>query len=421
MTGAAIDGYGFGLRCSCRLSMSSDWMWHGASRAEALSAISACHSKPRANASGCGDETRPAVIGEGPVGDLSLHALRPKACHMFYRAVLALTAIILWAAPALAQPKTDVVTLSNGDRITGEIASLSRGRLELKTDDAGTIDIEWDNIARVEATRQFEIGTSDGRRLLGSLGRTSDRVVMVVGMTEVLLPMTEVTTILPIGATFWAKLEGSIDAGFSYTRSSGIAQVTFNTSTQYRRPSFVVQLTASATVTEQADGGERDDRAAMNLSYIRYFGHRWFIGGAGRLENNESLGLLLRSEIAGVVGQRLVNTNHAQFEVGGGIVLNDEQGVDTAATQNIEGLIVANVSYYAYDRPRTNFDLRFLYYPSLSNFGRQRVQIDSAVKRELWKDFFFSLSVYYTFDSDPPNPEAARADTGVVTSLGWSY
>lgn len=340
---------------------------------------------------------------------------------MFYRAALAVTAIILWAAPAWAQPKTDVVTLSNGDRITGEIASLSRGRLELKTDDAGTIDIEWDNIARVEATRQFEIGTSDGRRLLGSLGRTSDRVVMVVGMTEVLLPMTEVTTILPIGATFWSKLEGSIDAGFSYTRSSGIAQVTFNTSTQYRRPSFVVQLTASATVTEQADGGERDDRAAMNLSYVRYLGQRWFIGGAGRLENNESLGLLLRSEIAGVVGQRLVNTNRAQFEVGAGIVLNDEQGVDTAATQNVEGLIVADVSYYAYDRPRTNFDLRFLYYPSLSNFGRHRVQIDSAVKRELWKDFFFSLSVYYTFDSDPPNPEAARADTGVVTSLGWSY
>jgi hypothetical protein len=340
---------------------------------------------------------------------------------MLVRAILALTVVILWAAPTWAQPKTDVVTLSNGDRITGEIASLSRGRLELKTDDAGTIDIEWDNIARVEATRLFEIGTSDGGRLLGSLGRTSDRVVMVVGTTEVLLPMADVTSMLPIGATFWSKLEGSIDAGFSYTRSSGIAQVTFNTSTQYRRPSFVVQLAASATVTEQADGGERDDRAATNLSYVRYLGQRWFIAGAGRLENNESLGLVLRTEVGGLVGQRLVNTNRAQFEVGAGLVVNDEQGVDTESTQNLEGAVLVNASYYSYDRPKTNLDVRFLYYPSLSNFGRQRVQIDSAVKRELWKDFFFSLSVYYSFDSDPPNPEAARTDTGVVTSLGWSY
>ena len=344
---------------------------------------------------------------------------------MLVRAALALTVVVLWAAPAWAQPKTDVITLSNGDRITGEIVSLSRGRLELKTDDAGTIDIEWDNIARVETPRQFEIATSGGRRLLGTLRQTGDRVIVVVGPVgpaeEASLPMAEITSILPIGASFWSQLDGSVDAGFSYTRSSGIAQVTFNSSTRLVRPAYVVQLLGSATVTEQSDGGQRDDRAAMSLSYVRYRGRRWFIAGAGRLETNESLGLVLRSEVGGLVGQRLVNTNRAQFEAGAGLVVNDEQGVDTEATQNLEGVFLVNASYYSYDRPKTNFDARFLYYPSLSNFGRQRVQIDSAVKRELWKDFFFSLSVYYSFDSDPPNPEAASNDTGVVTSLGWSY
>ena len=42
-----------------------------------------------------------------------------------------------------------MVTLLNGDRLTGEILNLNRGRLELKTDDAGTINIEWDKIASV--------------------------------------------------------------------------------------------------------------------------------------------------------------------------------------------------------------------------------------------------------------------------------
>ena len=343
---------------------------------------------------------------------------------MLVRAVLAFTAVILWAAPAWAQPKTDVITLSNGDRITGEIVSLSRGRLELKTDDAGTIDIEWDNIARVETPRQFEVATSSGRRILGTLRQTGDRVIVVVGPAgaeEASLSMIEITSILPIGASFWSQLDGSVDAGFSYTRSSGIAQATFNATTRLVRPAYVVQLIGSATLTEQADGAERDDRSAMSFSYVRYRGRRWFFAGAGRLENNESLGLVLRSEVGGLVGQRLVNTNRAQFEVGAGLVVNDEQGVDTDSTQNLEGVILVNASYYAYDRPKTNFDARFLYYPSLSNFGRQRIQIDSAVKRELWRDFFFSLSVYYSFDSAPPNPEASSNDTGVVTSIGWSY
>ena len=81
---------------------------------------------------------------------------------------------------AWAQPKTDVVRLSNGDHVTGEIANLKLARLELKTDDAGTIEFEWDNIASVESTHQFEIGTTDDRRLLGSLQPGVGRVVRVV-------------------------------------------------------------------------------------------------------------------------------------------------------------------------------------------------------------------------------------------------
>ena len=58
---------------------------------------------------------------------------------------------------------------------------------------------------------------------------------------------------------------------------------------------------------------------------------------------------------------------------------------------------------------------------SLSNAGRYRLQLDAAVKRELFKDFFFSISFYNTFDSQPPNPDASKNDVGLVTSIGWSY
>jgi hypothetical protein len=47
------------------------------------------------------------------------------------------------AGPLHAQPRTDVVTLANGDRITGEVKRLDRGQVEFKTDDGGTIYFEW--------------------------------------------------------------------------------------------------------------------------------------------------------------------------------------------------------------------------------------------------------------------------------------
>ena len=323
---------------------------------------------------------------------------------------------------AYAQGKTDVVTLRNGDRITGEVERLERGRLEFSTDDAGTLYLEWDKLSSVVSKRIVEVLTSDGRRFLGTLGPAADRSIAVVTSAgDVPLTMSQVTLISPIGTSFWKKLDGSIDAGFSYSRSSGVAQLNVNWDTRYRKPASQTRLLASFTQTQKDDDSGRDDRGSVELSHLRYPWLRWFISGATRFETNESLGLELRSQVGGVIGPRLVNSNRAQVTAGAGLVFNDERGVDVEPTQNIEGVLHFATSYYTYDRPKTNLDISLQYYPSLSNAGRQRVQLDASAKRELWKDFFVSLSVYNSFDSRPPNPDANNNDVGVVASIGWTY
>ena len=341
----------------------------------------------------------------------------------------ALVALVLALCPGstlYAQPKTDVVTLANGDRITGEVKGLDRGRLEFSTDDAGTLYLEWDKLVSVVATRIVEVLTSDGRRFLGTLGQARPREIAVASpdaTTTIATP--EVTLITPIGQSFWRKLDGSIDVGFSYTRSSGIAQLNLNWDTLYRKLASSTRFTASFTQTQQDSGDEgdeeRDDRGFFELSHLRYPWQRWFVTVAGRFETNESLGLELRSQLGGAVGPRLINSNRAQMTVGAGLVVNYERGVDVEPTQNIEGLLAFRTSYYTYDRPKTNIDVSFAYYPSASNVGRHRLQLDSAVKREFWKDLFIALNVFDTFDSRPPNPEADRNDVGTVLSIGWTY
>jgi hypothetical protein len=292
---------------------------------------------------------------------------------------------------ALAQPRTDVVTLANGDRITGEVVRLDRGRLEFKTDDAGTLYLEWDKLVSLVTKRLVEVTTTDGRLYLGSIAQSTDRTMAVVsGDSSESLPMADVTVISTIGRSFWRKLDGSIDAGFNYTRSSGVAQLNLNWDTLYRQPR-------------------------------RYLRPRWFVIGGARFERNESLGLELRSQVATAIGPRLVNTNRAQLTVGAGLAFNDEQGVDVEPTQNLEALFVFRHSYFTYDQPRTNTDLSVQYYPSLSSIGRQRLQLDASGKREFLKDLFLALSLFYSVDSEPPNPDADKYDVGVVASIGWTY
>ncbi len=143
-------------------------------------------------------------------------------------------------SPALAQGKTDVVTLSNGDRITGEVEGLDRGRLEFSTDDAGTLFLEWENLLRLVATSRVVRGRHRRRHpLRRHADGGADRSIAVSGTGRVdTIAMRDVVLITPIGRSFWSKLDGAIDAGFSYTKSSGIAQLNLNSETVYRKPAF---------------------------------------------------------------------------------------------------------------------------------------------------------------------------------------
>jgi len=65
------------------------------------------------------------------------------------RLIAAAMALLLGAStPALAA-KTDIIVLRNGDRLTGEVTQMRQGKLQVKTDDAGTLSIEWDKIAAI--------------------------------------------------------------------------------------------------------------------------------------------------------------------------------------------------------------------------------------------------------------------------------
>jgi len=338
------------------------------------------------------------------------------------KAVAAIALACSMTAAAAAQGRTDVVTLANGDRITGEVVRLDRGRLEFKTDDIGTLYLEWDNLVSLVTTRLVEVTTSDGLTFLGSLGQSTSRSIAVVSADATAqLAMQDVTEIATIGRSFWRKVDGSFDVGFSYTRSSGIAQLNLNSDAMYRQPRAQTRLTVSFTQTQQSGEEGRDDRGALEASYRRYPRPRWFAAAVGRFETNESLGLTLRSQIGGAFGPRLINSNRAQMTLGAGMAFNEEQGVDVETTQNFEALLTFQSSYFTYDRPKTNLDLSVQYYPSLSDPGRERLQLDAAGKREFFKDLFLSLSVFYTLDTRPPNPDADTYDVGVLWSIGWTY
>jgi hypothetical protein len=106
--------------------------------------------------------------------------------------------------------------------------------------------------------------------------------------------------------------------------------------------------------------------------------------------------------------------------LGAGLAFNHERGVDVEPTLNVEALFTFETAFYTYDRPKTNFDIRLQYYPSLSDTGRQRVQRRRRQAGTL-EGLVVALNLDNTYNNRPPNPAANTNDVGIVLSIGWSY
>ena len=142
---------------------------------------------------------------------------------------LAATALLcvcaLLAPLAQAAPKTDVVVLVNGDRITGEIKALEYNQLKLSTSHMGTIYIEWDKVASVKSDQYLLLERTDGTRYYGQLvageGTSKLRVQQLKDEPAELVDMKAVVRAQPIdGGSFVDRLDGYISAGFDFAQAN---------------------------------------------------------------------------------------------------------------------------------------------------------------------------------------------------------
>ena len=97
---------------------------------------------------------------------------------------LATVIFVLACVPSLGEANTGVVIFDNGDRLTGEIKSLKRGLLRFKTEAAGTINIEWDNVAFLSSEQNIQVETEEGLRFLGHLSRSDEEFQVTVETEE---------------------------------------------------------------------------------------------------------------------------------------------------------------------------------------------------------------------------------------------
>ena len=192
--------------------------------------------------------------------------------YWFRSITLAGRCVLVAAVPCLAGPKTDIIELLNGDRITCEIQKLERGKLTVKTDGLGTISIEWNDVARITSPSNFVIELESGLRYFGTLVAGDARTVNVATTAGVdKLDLGAVVRINPLGRSFWRRLDGSISAGFNFTQANVETQWTFSSKVTYRGRNWVSSVTGDSLLTDREDA-EKQTRNNVSLIAQRLLG-----------------------------------------------------------------------------------------------------------------------------------------------------
>jgi hypothetical protein len=324
--------------------------------------------------------------------------------------------------------KTDIVILVNGNAVTGEIKSLEFGTLRYSTDSMGTVSIDWEDIVSVTSEQSLEIELTGGSRYYGRLLKSDEEsgVRVKTASQEVSLVAREIVGITPIETheKLWKRLEGSFSFGFQTQKSSGVTTANTSADVQYRARTFLLGLRLNSAITEQPTLvlDEKTTTARQNIegNYQRFRRNRWFTDWFAGWEQNDELGIAGRTSVGWAAGRYLVQTNRNQFSLTAGVQASQtsftsEDEVTTEAEGRIETRYLHRNLY-----PESILTFTSQIFPLLKDLSQYRAETDLSFRREIFNDFFWDLTIGYSYLSDPPEG-ASSSDHNIATSIGYKF
>lgn len=318
-----------------------------------------------------------------------------------------------------ASSKIDTVYFQHGDRLTGELMSLNKGILKLKTDDGGTVSIEWKKIDSLCILNPVRILKHNGDILYGQLYPSGKREMCILHdengkQSEVYLQT--IVELIKLEKRVWDRINGTLSAGFSFIQATDVTQLDFAGSIEYKGEKVILQANYNVVLTN--DGEETTQRQTGGGSFNRILPNNWSVQGKLLAESNSEFALDLRTSLLAGASYSFIRSNSQLLNGGIGVSLNREFSGDLAQN-NLEALLGLNYSLFILESPKISVNFQGAFLPSLNRWGRIRSDISSDLNIELFHDFYLKGTLFYNYDNEPLSGVDITTDWG--TTLGFEY
>lgn len=341
--------------------------------------------------------------------------------------LLALSLLVFLMLAVATDTFADQVTMANNDRISGQIISVSDGKIQVRTEYAGVIQVDFDKITNLRTERIASIVLVDGETITGKIDSISGKMMFIespdLGIVEVsrdrFQAMSTVEGESPAIPKIWS---GSLSLGAQLQEgNTDTMDLRFDAQAKRKVPFRELQLKFRADYGETE--GETDTNKAFGEAKYKVFRcERFYWFGVTNMEHDEMEDLDLRAQIYAGPGYYFIKKERTTVlgEVGAGIIgewTNDENGRD----ETIEPGGWINFEWKQRLWETMEFFQGLTIYPSLGDVGEYRLRSESTLKAPLGKRWALKLSAIDEYDSDPESEDADKNDLRIITSVGYEF
>jgi len=316
----------------------------------------------------------------------------------------------------------DSILLSNNDLLVGEIKKMDKSVITFKTKYSDSdFKIKWQQVVNIKSDRVFIIAMNDGQRLNSSINtveNNNNKVILESGVNSFEEDLIDIIYLEPIGRNLFSRLTIDIDFGITLAKANNFKQFTSNIS-----GAFLANKWKSngyfKTVLSHQDGSNDINRMDGEISGNYFLRNDWFLQLGGIYLSNDEQKLKLRSTYKAGAGYYFIHNNRMAFGAGAGLAWTNENYIDDTSTKK-SGEIYLAVGVNKYDIGDLSLMSSAIFYPSITEKGRYRADVNMELKYDLPLDLYIKMSLTYNWDNQPIEG-TTPSDYVFTTSFGWEF
>jgi hypothetical protein len=314
--------------------------------------------------------------------------------------------------------QNDTLYFKNKEMMVGKVKSMSNNVLiaETKYSDQD-FKIEFDKVERLILVNKYSIYLVDGSSFYGTLKSNKDNEVTITfGDLTQDIRVNKIVSLNKIENGFWKHFTGSFDFGYNFAKTNNSKQLTFALQLNYISEKWIHTVKYDELNTVQ-DDVEDIERVDWELDTKKYYRNNWFFNSNFSFLSNTSQSIKGRFSPSFGMGNYLVRNNKLYFLAGAGLTYNIEKYFDSTTDKNSFELVL-NTQLNMFNFKDININTSVLMFPSLSEKGRFRTDIDFSFKYDLPYDFYIKSSISANYDNQP-SQNTTKLDYVFSTGFGW--